>query len=152
MENKLLRILEKICGALLCVMVTLLFIQVVTRYIFRGSVLWAGEMAVWIFAWISFLGSVVLFARKKHIVIDMLSAFLPKGVNDFLSKINTLIVFVFFAILFYYSIPVVASYSNQTATSIGVSKFYLFLSLPVASVLIMAWSLYSFIKSIRRGE
>jgi TRAP-type C4-dicarboxylate transport system permease small subunit len=149
MEKKFVLILEKICGALLVGMVLLLFAQVGTRYIFRGSLLWAGEMAVWLFVWVSFLGSVVLFINNKHIIVDVVSNLLPKKVNDILGKINSLIVFAFLAIMFYHSLPVVMSYSKQTATSIAVSKFFLFTSLTVSFFLMMAYSAYSFIKKMR---
>lgn len=149
MEKKFVKILEKFCGALLAVMVLLLFAQVATRYILRGSLLWAGEMAVWIFVWVSFLGSVVLFINNKHIIVDVVSSILPRKANAVLAAISSVIVFVFIAIIFYHSIPVVISYSNQTATSIPVSKFYLFSSLTAALFLMMAHSVYSFIKKIR---
>ena len=149
MEKKFVKILEKICGALLVGMVLLLFAQVATRYILRGSLLWAGEMAVWLFVWISFLGSVVLLVNNKHIVVDLVSSILPKKANDFLAKINSLIVTAFLAVMVYHSIPVVVSYSRQTATSIAVSKFFLFSSLTVSMFLMMVYSAYSFIKKVR---
>lgn len=150
MEKRLIKILERICGFLLAAMVLLLSIQIITRYIFRGSLLWAGEIAVWLFVWVSLLGSVVLFINNKHIVIDILTAFLPKKVNIILAKFNKLIVFVFFALVFYYSIPVVKSYSSQTATSIALSKFFLFVPLSVASFLILAYMFLAFVKGILR--
>ena len=85
MEQKFLKILEKICGFLLVLMVVLLFLQVATRYIFRGHLLWAGEMAVWLFAWITYLGSVLLYVRKKHIVVDILSNILYIKTERFVS-------------------------------------------------------------------
>jgi TRAP-type C4-dicarboxylate transport system permease small subunit len=150
MEKKFVKLLEKICGGLLVAMCLLLFAQVATRYILRGSLMWAGEMAVWVFVWISFLGSVVLFMNNKHIVVDIVSSLLPKKINDVLEKISSIIVVVFLAIMFYYSLPVVVSYSKQTATSIAVSKAFLFSSLTVSLGLMLLFAVYSFINKIRR--
>jgi TRAP-type transport system small permease protein len=150
MEKRFVKILEKICGGLLVMMVLLLFSQVTTRYIFRGSLLWAGEMAVWLFVWITYLGSVVLYINKKHIIVDIVSNLLPKKINDVLELISSVIVFLFLLVLFYQSIPVVISYSKQTATSIEVSKRYLFSSLTVSTFLMIVYTLYAFIQKIRR--
>lgn len=148
MEKKFVQILEKIVGSLLVVMVFLLFAQVATRYILRGSLLWAGEMAVWLFVWVTYLGSVVLFINKKHIVVDIVSNLLPKKINDVLEAVSSIIVFSFLSVLFYHSIPVVMSYSKQTATSIEVSKFFLFSALTFSLALMILHSLYVFVKKI----
>ncbi len=150
MEKKFVNVLEKICGGLLALMVSLLFLQVGTRYIFRGHLLWAGEMAIWLFVWISFLGSVILYVNNKHIVIDIVLTLLPKKARELLSRISSIIVFAFLLVLFYYSLPVVASYTNQTATSIEVSKFFLFASMPAALFLMIAYSVVSFAMRLRR--
>jgi len=150
MEKKFVNALEKICGGLLVLMVTLLFLQVGTRYIFQGHLLWAGEMAIWLFVWISFLGSVILYINNKHIVIDIVLTLLPKKAKELLGRISSAIVFTFLLVLFYYSLPVVASYTNQTATSIEVSKFFLFASMPAALFLMIVYSVVSFAMKLRR--
>ena len=150
MEKKLVNILEKICGVLMIAMVTLLISQVITRYILQGSLLWASEMAVWLFVWITYFGAVILFINKKHIVVDIVSSILPKKINDVLELISSIIVLIFLCILFYQSLPVVSSYAKQTATSIEVSKKYLFSALSVSSMLMIIASVFSFIKKFRR--
>ncbi|MCX7787219.1 MAG: TRAP transporter small permease [Spirochaetes bacterium] len=150
MEDKIVRFLEKTLGVLLAAMVVLLFLQVVTRYIFRGHLLWAGEMAVWTFVWISYLGSVVLYIKKKHIVVDLLSAILPKRINRVMEGVASVCVVVFLSLLFYHSIPVVVSYSKQQATSIGISKLFLFSSLTVSCALMLLYSLYRMVRHLRR--
>ena len=150
MEKKFVKILEIICGVLMVAMVTLLMAQVVTRYIFQGSLLWASEMAVWLFVWVSYIGSAILFINKKHIVVDIVSSMLPQKINAVLEMISSVIVFIFLCILFYQSIPVVISYSKQTATSIEVSKIFLFSALTVSTFLMIVATIMSFIQKFRR--
>lgn len=149
MEEKFLRFLEKVLGILLAAMVILLFLQVVTRYIFRGHLLWAGEMAVWVFVWISYLGSVVLYIKKKHIVVDILSSILPKRIQCVMEGIASLFIIAFLLLLFYHSIPVVISYSKQQATSIAISKLFLFSSLTVSCALMLLYSFYTMVRKWR---
>ncbi|WP_319559711.1 TRAP transporter small permease [Marispirochaeta sp.] len=150
MEKKLVRILEIICGAFLVAMVALLFAQVGTRYILQGSLLWAGEIAVWFFVWITYLGAVILYINKKHIVVDILTTFLPEKVNKTIEMISSVIILIFLLIVFKESIPVVISYSKQTATSVALSKKYLFSSLSVSTGLMILYTIYSFIHKLRR--
>ena len=150
MEERIAKILERLCGALLVVMVALVTLQVGTRYLFRGSMLWAGEIAVWFFVWVTFMGSVVLFIRKKHIVVDLVSSLVPEKARSVLGVITSFIVLAFLIAIFPDSLTVVQSYSRQTATSIDVSKFFLFSSLPVALALMILFSAYSLVKKLRR--
>jgi TRAP-type C4-dicarboxylate transport system permease small subunit len=132
-------------------MVVLLFLQVATRYIFRGHLLWAGEMAVWLFAWITYIGSVLLYVRKKHIVVDILSNILSDKIRTIVDMISSIIVLIFLTLLFYHSIPVVISYAKQQATSIAISKVFLFSSLTISCGLMIIYSIYSLVKKIRRN-
>ncbi len=150
MENKIVRVLEYFIGALLIGMVVLLFAQVLTRYVLQGSLLWASEMATWLFVWMVYIGSVVLYMKKKHVVVDIVSYFLPRKVNAILEMISSIIIFIFMLILFKESIPIVISYSKQTATAIEISKKYLFSSLSVATFLMIFAAVFRFVNAMRR--
>jgi TRAP-type C4-dicarboxylate transport system permease small subunit len=65
MGRKLAKMIEKINGVLMAIIVILLFLQVISRSINISSFLWAGEAALWIFVWVVFLGAAVLFTRKN---------------------------------------------------------------------------------------
>ena len=72
MGDKLEKFLEKMVGLLTGVMVLLLMAQVATRYVLRGSMYWAGEMAVWVFIWNYLSGAALLYRRKGHIVVKLI--------------------------------------------------------------------------------
>ncbi|QTL96849.1 TRAP transporter small permease subunit [Iocasia frigidifontis] len=153
MGKKLELIVEKTVGILLAVLVLLLFAQVITRFVFVGSMLWASEMAVWIFVWITFLGASLLLKKKEHMTVNVLEILLPEylynKIKVFLDIIIQIIIYVFLAIVFYNALPVVSSVSNQYATSVEISKVFLYSSLPLSIIMMFIFLIVSLIERIR---
>ncbi|MCT8991974.1 TRAP transporter large permease subunit [Chelativorans sp. SCAU2101] len=75
------RILETICVALLVVAISVSLLQVTMRYGFHAALPWPEELAVWAFAWATFLGMALATGREAHIRIDILANRLPAGVQ-----------------------------------------------------------------------
>ena len=53
-------------------LVALISIQVVARYFLKTSTPWSEELARYVFIWTSYVGCGMCFAKKKHIVIDLI--------------------------------------------------------------------------------
>jgi TRAP-type transport system small permease protein len=148
MGAKLGKMIEKINGVLLAMIVVLLFLQVITRYINVSSFLWAGEAAIWIFVWMVFLGAAVLFHKKQHMIVDIIEYFLhgttKEKIENVLTRIIKIICWVFLVIIFYYSIVFTLSVANQYAVSFRLSRVYLSAALPVSIVIMFIFEIISF--------
>lgn len=153
--QKLESLLEYLLALLLAIMVMLLLGQVITRFILSGSMLWATEMAVWLFVWVTFLGSALLLRRKDHMVVNILEMIIPEDLylkfQKYLNIFVDLTIYIFLGVIFYNSIPVVQSVSNQYATSVPISKVYLFSSLPVSIILMFIFLSISIYEEIKEG-
>ncbi len=147
MGSKLATMIEKTNGILLAIIVVLLFLQVVTRYINITSFLWAGEAAIWIFVWVVFLGTAVLFYKKDHMIVDIIEYFLQgktkEKVEKALAKVIKAICWVFLAVIFYYSIVFTLSVANQYAVSFRLSRLYVSAALPVSIVIMFIFEILS---------
>ena len=147
MAAKLAKMIEKTNGALLTVIVVLLFLQVITRYFNNSSFLWAGEAALWIFVWMVFLGAAVLFHKKEHMIVDIIEYFLSgktkEGIQKRLAQIIRMTCWVFLVIIFYYSIIFTVSVANQYAVSFRLSRVYLSAALPVSIVIMFIFEIIS---------
>ena len=147
MGAKLAKTIEKLDGVLLAVIVILLFLQVVARYFNSTSFLWAGEAALWIFVWVIFLGTAVLFYQKQHMIVDIIEYFLhgetKERVERVLARIIRIICWIFLAVIFYYSILLTLSMANQYAVSFRLSRFYLSAALPVSVVIMFVFEILS---------
>lgn len=139
--------IEKTNGVLLAIIVVLLFLQVITRYFNISSFLWAGEAAIWIFVWMVFLGTAVLFHKKEHMIVDIIEYFLhgktKEKVEKALAKIIKIICWVFLAIVFYYSLLYTISVANQYAVSFRLSRFYVSAALPASIVIMFIFEILS---------
>lgn len=56
----------------LVVTVTIIFIQVIMRYVFNSSLSWSEELARYIFIWQIWLGASIGVRDKKHIKVELI--------------------------------------------------------------------------------
>lgn len=145
-KNPMQWILEILCVVLIGGIVVLLSAQVVVRHLAGGSLPWSGEIATWLFSWSAFIGAVLVYMEKKHIVIDFLFPFLSPRQLKFINYFQQLIIISILITLLVTGIQVTMLYSNQSATSVEISQAFLFVSLPISSALMIGWTIYDWIK------
>ncbi len=145
-KNPMQRLLEIFCAVLIGGVVVLLFAQVAVRHLGGGSLPWSGEMATWLFSWSTFIGAVLVYMEKKHIVIDFLVAYLPPRYLRVIGCFQQVTIIAVLITLLITGVQITLLYANQTATSIDISKALLFVSLPISSALMIGWTVYGWIK------
>jgi TRAP-type transport system small permease protein len=100
--NRIGQILEKLVIytvlILLAVLISLVFIQVVLRFVFSTGLVWAEELDRYIFVWLMFLGITMGIYKQKHIAITVIADRLGKF-SKVLRLLGHLITGVFFIIL-----------------------------------------------------
>lgn len=80
--NKVLYAVEKYAAMLgLIVLVALVAIQVFARYVLHASTPWTEELARYVFLWTTYIGCAMCFAKKKHVVIDLIDEIGKKTKN-----------------------------------------------------------------------
>ena len=62
---------------MMAVMATLVFINVVTRYVFNFSIIWAEEVSQYLMIWIAYLGAGLALREGRHVALEMLHDRLP---------------------------------------------------------------------------
>lgn len=63
--------------AMMAVMVALVFANVVSRYLFNYSIIWAEELSQYLMVWIAFLGAGLAMREGRHVAVEMLQDALP---------------------------------------------------------------------------
>ena len=71
--EKLLFVLEKITVLILFFMVIMVFINACLRYFLKTNIMVSEELARFCFIWSCLLGSLVIYKRKGHITITIVS-------------------------------------------------------------------------------
>jgi TRAP-type mannitol/chloroaromatic compound transport system permease small subunit len=84
------------CTVLVPCMVAVLFIEVVSRYIFQRPTLWAYDTAIFLYGYCGLLAGAYVLKHNGHINVDLLQARLPRRVN---AVLNVLTAFLFFFLM-----------------------------------------------------
>jgi len=79
-------------GILLGLIVTLVFAQVLFRYIFNFSLHWTEELAKYLFVWMTFIGSIGAFKDRIHIGVDFFVNLLPERYKFFMGVFDILLI------------------------------------------------------------
>ena len=61
--------------------ILVMLMQVILRRAFNRPIIWAEDLTVFIFIWITFLGAAVLYQRKQMTSVDSLIVFFPKKIR-----------------------------------------------------------------------
>ena len=72
----LMKVIQRIMGALLACAVLLVLVQVFFRYLLKAPLGWTDQLCRFLFVWIVFLGLPVLFHKKAATAFDLLSSHL----------------------------------------------------------------------------
>ena len=68
---------ELVCGVLMVAITGVVFLQVVSRYVFSYPFDWPEELARYLFIWVALLGAALALKRGAHFSIDALVKRLP---------------------------------------------------------------------------
>ncbi|NGP45395.1 TRAP transporter small permease [Bacillaceae bacterium SIJ1] len=97
--NKILKVLNHLLNSVIMIilvsMVSLVFFNVVLRYVFDSGITWSEELARYLFVWVVFLGAVVATKEKGHLGVDLLVGAVARKYQKLLYVVsNAIVVFV----------------------------------------------------------
>ena len=133
-------------GMALCV-----FLQFFTRYALNNSLAWTEEIAINCLVVVVFLGSVWCVRQSRHIQVDMLYHYLPRGLARALSTFVDVVRVGFFAYacwLFWRYVGIVA---GERMVTIDLPRGIVFWSVFVAFVLMLIRAVQVAVANWRRG-
>ncbi|MGE7907508.1 TRAP transporter small permease [Peribacillus sp. NPDC094092] len=121
------------CVLLMVVMTALMFVEVVSRYIFGSSFIWVEELTRYLFIWLTFISAAYVTATKSHIKVDAAISLFPKNIQPLIKKIGLLIWLVFSFVITYigfnYSLSMLEFGGNSPA--LGLAKGIIYLGIPI---------------------
>ena len=121
-------------AALVAVITVVTFLQVFTRYVTENPLIWTEEVARYLFVWITLIGGAAAVRTNGHFGLDILRRFAPP-LRTPLGAITMLVVFVFFALLFYTGILETRQAATQMSPALQVTMHWAFLCIPIGAAL-----------------
>ena len=135
--------LEKlICVVCLALMSILIVLQVFFRYVLNNSLSWSEELARYLFIWMIYIGISYGVNMDKHICVDAVYSFMPKGVKKWYAIVAYILFLVFAIAVVYFGILVVGMQisSGQVSPAMGIPMQYIYAA-PVVGMVLTAFRL-----------
>ncbi|WP_456274513.1 TRAP transporter small permease [Bacillus sp. AK031] len=131
-------ILEKLIiytvSLLMAVLISLVFMQVVLRYVFSSGMVWAEELDRYLFVWLMFLGITMGIYKQKHIAITFITDRLRK-MKKTIESLVQLIMVVFFVILLWQGYQFVLISMSGMASVLPINLGVVYAIIPASSLL-----------------
>ncbi|MDR1580443.1 MAG: TRAP transporter small permease [Synergistaceae bacterium] len=146
---------EEIAGALiLAVMVSVTFVNVVTRYLIIYPLAWTEEITVSMFVWIVLLGTSIAFRKNAHLAMTFIYDFMPVPLKKVSFVIANAMCIVFFALLIWLGSVQVWDEIELSVTSeaLAIPTAVYSAGVPVFSALIIARILQSCRDTMRNNS
>lgn len=126
-----------IMAIIMMAMSVLIFLQVISRYVFGNSFTWTEEMARYMFIWLIFLSIGVGFTEKKHISIDVVVDHCPVAVQKVIKQIVYLLVFGFSFLFVWegYVLVLQMQTFGQISANMQIPMWWVYASLPMGFLL-----------------
>ena len=109
------------------VMLAIIFMQVITRYIFGFSFEWSEELARFLFVWVVFLGSALIMGEEGHLAVELLPRLLKDtkpgfALNLFINACG----YIFIFLLITQGWKMTETMTFQTSPGLGISMSYVY--------------------------
>ena len=131
-------------------MLILVVAQIFIRYVLKVSVPWTEEAARWFYAWQIFLGSAVAMREGLHLRVTVLldrCTGKPRVLLDFITALAGM---VFLAGIIWGSLIMMRAVYPVEAGSFPISSSYLYLSIPVGLIAMLALTAQDVVDTARR--
>jgi TRAP-type C4-dicarboxylate transport system permease small subunit len=132
------------------IMLILVIAQVFLRYVLQVSVPWTEEAARWLYAWQIFLGSSLAMRDRLHLQITVLLDRFSGKTRAFLDLLSALTGVGFLAGIIWGSLLMIRAVYPVQAGSFPVSTSYLYLSIPVGLIAMLALAARDVVDSARQ--
>jgi len=126
----------------------LIFITVLSRYVFNFSILFSQEVSKLLFIWSCFFAATIAYKQMAHIRFEFAESFLGKRGVLFTDVLIHFVSLVFFGLIFGESISFVRQIWETYFPLIGISQGWLYVSVLIASIIFLVHNLAFFIDSL----
>ncbi|MDR3560445.1 MAG: TRAP transporter small permease [Negativicutes bacterium] len=141
---------EFIMVALTTLMVALVSYQVFQRYVLHYTPPWSEELSVYLMIWFGIIGIAVGVRRNAHMSLHFFADLMPLKVQNVLTYVRYCLILIYCSFLTVEGLKMVELTMSQRSPAMGMPVGFVYLALPVSTVLIILFTLEALGKSIRK--
>jgi TRAP-type C4-dicarboxylate transport system permease small subunit len=143
------KILEYVVAGLFLIIGTTALAQVIARYVFRHSLVWAHELDILLMIWAVWLSASIGMYRKAHLRITLLSEKLSERTQRALTLFIDFFTLFFLILLGVKGIGVIQSVEGMDLISMPIPRGLVFAAAPVGAALMILLFLPALILDLR---
>lgn len=132
-ETAFVRLNQGLIVALMASMALLVFVNVVTRYVFNHSIIWVEELTQYEMIWIAYLGAGLALREGRHVSVDTLQDLLPPAVRGALRHLIALAMALFLLTLLVLGVQIALFTWDQETPVMNVPAGLPYLAVPVGA-------------------
>jgi C4-dicarboxylate transporter DctQ subunit len=145
--------LVDVLGAIIFSVITLVcFAQIIDRYVFGKSLVFAEEMAVELMIWIAFLGAAKCILVDAHTRMSVVVNMLPARFRTAMTILSNLLCIGFLAVATWYGFRLVGSTWRGTTTGTHIPEGLVYLAMPFSSIIMIVLLVLNSIDTLRGVE
>jgi TRAP-type C4-dicarboxylate transport system permease small subunit len=129
---------------MMAVMATLVFVNVVARYLLNFSIIWAEEVSQYLMIWIAYLGAGLALREGRHVALELLHDWLPGALGRKVRMGIGGLVLVFLGAVTVLGFQFAAFVWNQETPVLNISLGIPSLAIPIGTLLFAAHLLLMF--------
>lgn len=145
------RILEDFTIVLFSILCVVVFAAVVARYVFQSPLIWSEEIVIYLFTWVVFLGSTILYKDKKHISIGIVTNMLPRTVRNILDIFGELLILAFLLLLLHQGFILFQMNADIPSITVPVPVGIATMSLPAMALLMIYYNIRHMIAKFKNN-
>lgn len=142
-------VFRPIIATLYLIMIAITFSQVIFRYLLDSALPWAGELAIFFFIWIIFLGASIALIKGVHIGVDIFTNFFNEKLKKYNLIFINLIIIVFCFLVIYGSIPLIIDNFSQRSPALEIRLSYVYACIPISMVSMIFISIQKIFRIIK---
>ena len=127
--------------AAMAVLVGVVFLEVLLRYVFTTSLIFAEELSRYLMIWVAFLGAALCVREGLHIRIDAVVGRLAPGPRRLAGLAASAAMLAFLVMLLIESAWILPSTNEQDTTTLGVTMAWFYVAIPVGCALMILFIL-----------
>ena len=150
-EGVVKKVLQFLVFVLFAFMSCLVLAQVFTRYFTNNSLTWSEELSRFTLVWLIYLASVVTYAEKGHIIVDVLIMNLRGTLAKAVRLVNCVCVLVFCVCIVLGAWEFVPTTALQKSPANGIVMANIYIAIPVSMILMILLTLKHIIEVFVSG-
>jgi TRAP-type C4-dicarboxylate transport system permease small subunit len=134
-EAAFVRVNQWLVIALMSVMATLVFANVLARYLFNYSLIWVEELTQYQMIWIAYLGAGLALREGRHVAVDLFEQALAPGWRRSLRVALGLAMLAFLVALAFLGVRIAQFTWNQETPVLNVPAGVPYLGVPIGAAM-----------------